>query len=91
VTHLSLRPRALQDLRRIGPGPDRKRITEALRLLQEDAPNLDVKQLQGYSPWLRLRVGDYRVLYLSTEDTYEVERIVHRRDLKRAVATLFPA
>jgi hypothetical protein len=59
-------------------------------------PELDSKPLVGSAPWHRLRVGDYRVLYRpvapSETDTGEpgwlVARIVHRRDLERAVATL---
>lgn len=66
--------------------------------------NLDVKALEGHGSWLRLRVGAYRILYrpLSVEELatvgrrrggqaeagYLVARIVHRRDLERAVDTL---
>jgi hypothetical protein len=36
-----------------------------------------------------MRVGDYRVLYWQPSDgVYEVERIVHRRDLDAAAANL---
>jgi hypothetical protein len=69
----------------------------------------DVKALQGAAPWLRMRVGDYRIIYRplskdelaqAVEETrasgdepeasegYLVQRIVHRRDLERAVASL---
>ncbi len=49
-----------------------------------------VKALQGARPWLR--VGDYRVLYaLAPGDVYEIERIVHRRDLDSAAAGLVHA
>lgn len=38
------------------------RISEALA--SEPPPeNADVKALEGAAPWLRLRVGEYRVLY----------------------------
>lgn len=46
----------------MGPGPERTRIVARLRELAADATNLDVKTLTGAAPWLRLRVGDYRVL-----------------------------
>jgi mRNA-degrading endonuclease RelE of RelBE toxin-antitoxin system len=54
-----------------------------------DAANLDIKALTGAKPWLRLRVGDYRILYWQRpEDVYEVGRIVHRRDLDASAASL---
>jgi hypothetical protein len=66
--------------------------------------NLDVKPLEGHAPWLRLRVGVYRILYrpLGPEELaavrqrrgrpvdlgYLVARVVHRRELERAVDAL---
>ncbi len=86
---LTLRPRAERDLRQIGPGPERARIIARLRDLATEAANLDIKALAGTAPWLRLRVGDYRVLYRPAGETaYVVERIVHRRDLDKAVGGL---
>ena len=89
MREVTLRPRAERDLRQIGPGPERTRIVAGLRELGADAPNLDVKALAGATPWLRLRISNYRVLYRPAGDsTYVVERIVHRRDLDRAVNQL---
>ena len=87
MAEVNLRRRALRDLRHAG-GADRKRIAEALRALADDAPNLDIKALRGAAPWLRMRVGDYQILYYPTGDSYEVERIVHRRELDRAARGL---
>jgi hypothetical protein len=70
--------------------------------LTADPPreNLDVKALRGRSPWLRLRVGDWRIVYrpltraeLKRLDSDELEgylvaRIVNRRDLERTLRTL---
>jgi mRNA-degrading endonuclease RelE of RelBE toxin-antitoxin system len=88
--------RAERDLRRIGSGPDLTRIREALEGLAGGTTNLDVKPLAGVAPWHRLRVGDYRVLYRAVDPgeaadsdaRWLVARIVHRRDLERAVSTL---
>lgn len=81
--------RAKRDLRRIGPGPEARRIVRALDELAAGAPNLDVKALQGRAPWLRLRVGDWRVLYREIgEGDLLVGRIVPRGDLERAVDSL---
>jgi hypothetical protein len=44
----------------------RTRIVRALREGLAAVPppaNLDVKTLEGAAPWLRLRVGDYRIVY----------------------------
>jgi mRNA-degrading endonuclease RelE of RelBE toxin-antitoxin system len=85
---VTLRPQAERDLRRLGRD-DRKRVGDALRLLALGAENLDVKPLSGSAPWLRLRVGDYRVLYREAgDDILVVARIVNRRDLIRTVRTL---
>lgn len=88
TTNVELSARAERDLRRIKRGRDRQRLVVALQALGDDAANLDVKALQGRAPWRRLRVGDYRVLYRPVEQGLWVERIMDRRDLDRAVATL---
>jgi mRNA-degrading endonuclease RelE of RelBE toxin-antitoxin system len=66
AAHIELASKAKHDLKRLGPGPDRKAVTDALTVGLTAIPppdNLDVKALQGALPWLRLRVGDYRILY----------------------------
>ncbi len=89
MPEVRLRRNAERDLRRIGPGPQRKRIAAALTALGADMANLDIKALAATSPWRRLRVGDYRVLYWQRPDNvYEVGRIVHRSDLDEAAANL---
>jgi hypothetical protein len=63
-----------------------------------------VKALEGAAPYLRLRVGDYRVIYRPLEPAelaaislqrerqsdlgFLVVRVVHRRELDRAVGSL---
>ncbi len=99
---VELSKRALRDLRRI----DHKSRRQLLDLLDNELaaepqpPNLNVKPLIGYPPWLRLRRGDYRVLYRPLADHelqalrapehagFLVERVVDRRDLERAASTL---
>lgn len=83
--------RAERDLRRMGAGANRQRVRQALESLGENTPNLDIKALQGHSPWLRMRIGDYLILFRpitegeEDERSYLVARIVHRRDLAQAV------
>lgn len=91
---IALSRRAVKDLRRIGPGYDLSRLREALDALVGNELPLDVKALRGQSPWLRLRVGDYRIIYRpleaneSSDAFYLVARVVHRSELDRAVGTL---
>jgi mRNA-degrading endonuclease RelE of RelBE toxin-antitoxin system len=89
VPEVCLTRNAEKDLRRIGPGVQRKRIAAALTALGADMTNLDVKPIVIAKPWRRLRVGDYRVLYRQRPgDVYEVDRIVHRSDLDASAAGL---
>ena len=99
---VELSKRALRDLRRI----DHKSRRQLLDLLEKDLAaepqpaNLDIKPLTGRSPWLRLRRGEYRVLYrpltsseLQTLSAHEragflVERVIDRGDLERAASAL---
>ena len=95
--HVELAKRAIPDLRGLDPSI-RRRIAAALERL--DDPSTDVKALTKHAPWRRLRTGDYRIVFrpltaaelatLNTNDTTGmlVERIVDRRDLTRAVASL---
>lgn len=93
MERIALSRRAVKDLRRIGPGDELSRVRGAMQALASDGPSLDVKALRGRSPWLRLRVGDYRILYrpLGPDEpegaSYLVARIVHRSELERAVGT----
>jgi len=96
VNRFVLSRRAERDLRRIGRGEALARLREMLEGLAVGEANLDVKPLAGSAPWHRLRVGDYRVLYRAVEPDeagdsdacFLVARVVHRRELEQAVATL---
>lgn len=104
--HIEFGPSVEKDLRRIG----NRRLVERLRKAITDGlgsdptpPNLDVRPLTDAAPWLRLRLGDYRVIFrrMSDEELGEagrwesdvaggfvIDRIIHRRDLDKAVSTL---
>lgn len=79
--------RAGRDLRQLDK-PERRRILDALEGLDDDAANLDIRALEGRAGWLRLRSGDYRILYRAGGGGWRVARIVNHRDLERAVAGL---
>ena len=59
------------------------RILSALHRFAESGTG-DVKALQGDAEELRLRVGDYRLFFVSTSDeVIEVRRVRHRREAYR--------
>jgi mRNA-degrading endonuclease RelE of RelBE toxin-antitoxin system len=85
---IEISSRAKKDLKRIGPGVNLTRITVGLRDLEAGVANLDVKTVDGHRPWLRLRIGEFRVLYRPLGGDWWVERVMNRQDLREAVKTL---
>ena len=100
--HVELSTRAAKDLRRLDR-PTRDRIERTLLrdLASDPRPaNLDVRQLEGRAPWARLRIGDYRVIFRALTGTelralgadesagVLVERLIHRRELEKAIKKL---
>lgn len=91
---IALSRRAAKDLRRIGAGEELGRIRQALEALEGELAGLEIRPLRGQPPWLRLRVGDYRILYRpldrdeGADASHLIARVVHRSDLERAVSTL---
>lgn len=85
----------MRDLRHLD-APTRRHIRDALQQLDTGAQNANIKTLAGQAPWLRLRVGDWRVIYrrlTAAEASHGgagilIARVVNRRDLLRAVRTL---
>jgi mRNA interferase RelE/StbE len=68
------------------------RVLNALEKLGKDpaSEELDVKALLGRRPWRRLRVGDYRILFRPSQRgrVLLVARVIDRRELERALASL---
>jgi mRNA-degrading endonuclease RelE of RelBE toxin-antitoxin system len=88
VDRILVSTRAVRDLRRLGPGPELDRIEAGLQRLSSGDPNLDIKPVTGSTPWLRMRVGDWRVLYRPANNLILVARIIHRSELQQAIRTL---
>jgi mRNA interferase RelE/StbE len=89
---IELSRRATRDLRKLAP-PDRRRVRQALEALSSNAQNLDIKALANRPPWLRLRVGELRVIYRpepAAKPSWLIARVIHRRELDRAIASLDP-
>jgi mRNA interferase RelE/StbE len=88
---VELSRRAVRDLDRLSKRAA-TRVADSLERLANDprVSSLDVKALVGRRPWLRLRVGEHRVLFRISNDgqVLLVARVVDRRDLDLAVASL---
>jgi mRNA interferase RelE/StbE len=70
------------DLRRLDRGVASRIIGKIEKTLDWDSP--PGKPLTGeFEGLFRLRVGDYRVIYLPTRDGYLILRIAHRKDAYR--------
>ena len=58
-----------------------------MRGLAEDPRPPGVRSLAGYRPWLRVRAGDYRVIYV-VDDAARVVTVAvvgHRREVYRSL------
>lgn len=78
---IELRPAAIRALKRID-NQDRERVRGAIALLGQDPRPPGAKSLRG-RPCLRVRVGDYRIVYTVHNDVLLVVVVTlgHRRDV----------
>ena len=78
---IELRPAAVRALRKLDPSV-RHRLQGAIALLAQDPRPPAARALQG-RPGLRIRVGDYRIIYTVTDDVLlvVVVTIGHRREV----------
>jgi len=78
---IELRPAAVRALRKLDPQA-RRRVQGAIALLAQDPRPPGARALQG-RPGLRVRVGDYRIIYTIADDVLlvVVVRLGHRRDV----------
>ena len=78
---IELRPAAARALRKLDP-PVARRLQGAISLLAQDPRPPAARPLKG-RPGLRLRVGDYRIIYTIEDDILliVVVTVGHRRDV----------
>ncbi|MGH2805262.1 MAG: type II toxin-antitoxin system RelE family toxin [Thermoleophilaceae bacterium] len=78
---IELRPAAARALRRLDPQV-RHRVQGAIALLADDPRPPAARALRG-RPGLRVRVGDYRIIYTVADDVLLVVVVTlgHRRDV----------
>ncbi|NLT05550.1 MAG: type II toxin-antitoxin system RelE/ParE family toxin [Solirubrobacterales bacterium] len=78
---IELRPAAARALKKLDP-PVRRRIQGAITLLAQEPRPPVARALRG-RPGLRIRVGDYRIVYTVSDDVLLVVVVTvgHRRDV----------
>lgn len=81
---VEVRPAVRKALRRLSADV-RKDVLAVMRGLAGDPRPPGVRALQGHRPYLRVRSGDYRVIYAVDDSAHVVTVAVvgHRRDVYR--------
>jgi mRNA interferase RelE/StbE len=81
---VELKPAAVRDLKAL-PERERKRIKTRIDALAENPRPHGAKALQGGEGYLRIRVGDYRIIYTVLDRLLLVVviRVGNRRDVYR--------
>jgi mRNA interferase RelE/StbE len=83
---VEFRPAAMRALRRI-PKPFKARLLTAISALADTPRPPGSVRLQGPEGFHRVRVGDYRIVYLIQDRVLVVcvVRVAHRRDVYRGL------
>lgn len=58
-------------------------VFEQMKQMDSLAELKDIRKIQGYKGYYRIRIGDYRLGIKSTEDGIEMLRLLHRKDIYR--------
>ncbi len=83
---IEIRPRARRALRQLDP-PARKAVARVIDVLATDPRPPGARALTGHRPYLRVRAGDYRVIYAVDDSArmITVAAVGHRREVYRAL------
>ena len=77
----------LKDLEAVSRNPGVKKklskLIETLKAIDTLDGIRHIKKIEGYDCYYRLRIGDYRLGLKISEDTVELIRFLHRRDIYR--------
>lgn len=84
---MELHQRVEKDLRKLNK-ENAQRVIEQIEALGHDPHPAHSRSLRGYSSLYRIRVGDYRVIYIVDDGELTVIALLvgHRRDVYRALA-----
>lgn len=76
-----LEKQAFNELRKINE-IDKKKIKNKILFLESfpDKNNLDIKKLKTPFDWFRLRVGNYRILFVLSKWKIVIYAVNHRKD-----------
>ena len=79
-----LRPTGLRDLQNLPPNL-RERVESVIDALADNPRPPGCKKLVGFEDEWRVRIGEYRVLYLidDTKHRVTIARVAHRREAYR--------
>ena len=79
---LQIDDKVIKDLKKIDKTWQRRILSKIKTILVND-PHSGKKLVGNLSPFYRLRVGDYRIIYAILEDVVAVEviKIKHRKDI----------
>ncbi len=82
---LLIKSSATKELASTGSKADRRRIVARIRALAAEPRPAGAEKLAGYTDQLRVRQGNYRIVYSVNEERREVTvfRIGHRKDVYR--------
>jgi mRNA interferase RelE/StbE len=64
------------------PAKERAKLRKALERYAKDGVG-NVRPLKGRKGDKRLKLGDYRIIFIETRDTIDVTRAGHRKDVYR--------
>lgn len=83
---IDVRPRARRSLRQLDP-PVRKAVAQVIDGLATDPHPPGFLPLTGHRPYLRVRSGDYRVIYAVDDGArvVTVAAVGHRREIYRSL------
>ena len=78
---VSIEAKAQKQLKKI-PRIDQERIIDILSILEKEglSARVDIKKLQGYQRYYRIRVGNYRILFELTLDSIIVVFSISQRE-----------
>ena len=84
VYTVDARPRVRKALRQLDPTV-RKDVLATMRVLATNPRPPGVKSLRGHPSWLRVRAGDYRIIYTVDDQALvvTVATVGHRREVYR--------